>query len=70
MKLLEIAPTAEKMLESRLGGLDVWGRSIEPQVRRVDIENNSPIVRGKENPRKTTSLIIKKDLKVSVHLLT
>jgi len=31
----------------------VWGRSTEPQVRRVDIESNSPMVRGRENPRKT-----------------
>lgn len=54
MQLLEIAPTADKMLEShhRGWGLDVWGRCTEPQVRRVDIVNNSPIVRGKRKSKK------------------
>lgn len=52
MQLLEIAPTADKMLESRHRGSRCVGRCTEPQVRRVDIENNSPIVRGKRKSKK------------------
>ena len=43
----------------------MWRKPVEVIIRRVDQIEGSPIVRGRERPKKTIGEIIKRDLDIN-----